>query len=190
MSGAVQAPLERLPPSLNGLQYYSSPPGLATGTVTPVAGDLYGIWIPVPVAGVVSTIWCNITAGGVLSAGANENWLGIANAAGLLLASSADQAVNFTAVGNINAGAGVSLGGSFPVQPPGVWGLLVANYTTTQPTFRSAGITPSDILGPVQLSLTIPLPYQRISAGTLVLPASFNPVANVAGRNAILLGLS
>lgn len=189
MSGAVQAPLERLPPSLNGLQYYSSPPGLATGTVTPVAGDLYGIWIPVPVAGVVSTIWCNITAAGVTSSGANENWLGLANAAGLLLASSGDQAANFAATGNINGGAGVSLGGSFAIQPPGVWGLVVANFTT-MPTFRSAGITPSDILGPVQLSLTIPLPYQRISAGALVLPASFNPVANVAGRNAILLGLS
>jgi hypothetical protein len=183
MSGASIAAIERVPPILTGLQYYSIPPGYASGTILVISGDVVATWIPVPVPGVITTIWVAVTAVNVTPVAA-ENFIGLTDYLGNLLGTSVDQGAAWGATGTVSAAIG-----TIRVNPPGVYGLVLSN-AATNPTFRSGGPPGSDNLGPYIGSAVNPIPYQRAASGAVILPASFNPVASNVQRNAILMGLS
>lgn len=164
------------------LSWAYDPNTCSTNQLT-VNGTLYLIKVPVRALHPISNVWWNAGTAGV-TATAGQNWAGIYNSSGTLVASVGVDAQ----VTSANTPVNVALSASYtPTQPGFVWVGLLFNAATPPSLYRTNGATTAgNNAGILSASL-----YRFATNGTgqTTLPASITPGSNAIGSS-IWVGVS
>lgn len=166
-------------PQDQGFIQYTVDPALPTNTAALVSGTLTVGQVMVRAAATVNRLAIRITgAGAGLTAG--QNFLGLYNSAGSLVAQTADQSAAWTATGQmmpvVTAPVGIAAG---------KYWIAVLSNGATPPTLRCANQG-----GDGNFALTgASLRFATAAVAQTVLPASFVPAALVSQLNAWWLGV-
>jgi hypothetical protein len=169
-------------PADHNLDAWTFDPALAQGSSTPTAGVLQLGKIKLGAAASVASIIATVTATGTgLTSG--QNFAGLYNSSGTLLATTADQT---SAWGTTGAKTMTLTGGPYTLAAGTYYGALLANASTTPPTFLTGHSSSSSTLN---IGLTIGR-YVTSGSGLTALPSSVTLASASASFRAWWLALT